>query len=323
MDVMSHPWVTAGQGNIRFGVGIGPAADWPRLVEFVQRAEGLGYDAYWAVDHPTRAPGCWTTLAGLAAGTRTLRLGTLVNCVLYRSPAELARMAADVDRMSAGRLILGLGIGVEPLEFEQLGLSMPPVTERMAAMVDTIQTIREMWGQSSDALSRQAEWHTSRMLPAPCQSPRIPVLIAGGGEQVTLRLVAQYADAGNLIPAGDSGPVGSLSLDDVARKSAVLAGFCAELGRPFASVLRTYTAVPVVIASTPAQVSEKLHAVPERLRLRFRTTTIAGTPADVVRAFHPLVARGITYFITYIMGNDLETLELLAEQVQPALQASL
>jgi alkanesulfonate monooxygenase SsuD/methylene tetrahydromethanopterin reductase-like flavin-dependent oxidoreductase (luciferase family) len=139
---------------------------------------------------------------------------------------------------------------------------------------------------------------------------------------VTLRLVAQYADAGNLIPAGDFGPVGSLSLDDVARKSAVLEGFCAELGRPFESVLRTYTAVPVVIASTPARVTEKLQAVPERLRLRFRTTTIAGTPEDVVRAFQPLVARGITYFITYIMGNDLETLELLAEQVQPALQTS-
>jgi alkanesulfonate monooxygenase SsuD/methylene tetrahydromethanopterin reductase-like flavin-dependent oxidoreductase (luciferase family) len=282
MDVMSHPWVTAGQGNIRFGVGIGPA------------------------------------------GTRTLRLGTLVNCVPYRSPAELARMAADVDRMSAGRLILGLGIGVEPLEFEQLGLSMPPVTERMAAMVDTIQDHpRDVGPVVGRTLTSRGVAHQPDAAPAPCQSPRIPVLIAGGGERLTLRLVAQYVDAGNLIPAGDSGPVGRLSLDDVARKSAVLAGFCAEHGRPFASVLRTYTAVPVVIESTPAQVSEKLHAVPERLRLRFRTFTIGGTGADVVRAFHPLVARGITCFITYIMGNDLETLELLAEQVQPALQASL
>lgn len=106
----THPWVAEGSGRVRFSVDWGPQSDWPLLVQFVQRVEALGFDAYWLSDHPISLSGCWTTLAGLAPLTRSLRLGVLVNCVLYRSAAEVARMAADVDRMSRGRLVLGLGI---------------------------------------------------------------------------------------------------------------------------------------------------------------------------------------------------------------------
>ena len=86
------------------------------LRDFVQMVEGLGFDSYWAIDHPSSpASGadCWTTLAALATSTHTIRLGPLVNCVDYRHPVMLARMAADVDRLSDGRLVLGLGIGDE------------------------------------------------------------------------------------------------------------------------------------------------------------------------------------------------------------------
>src|SRR5689334_19125347 len=122
---VTHPWVEAGGGRPRFAAHGGPYAAWPSFLDLIQRAESLGFDAYWMSDHPSRSPGCWTTLAALAAATRTIRLGTLVNCVLYRSAFEVARQAADVDRMSNGRVILGLGAGDDEHECAQLGIPMP------------------------------------------------------------------------------------------------------------------------------------------------------------------------------------------------------
>src|SRR5579872_2162421 len=141
----THPWVTEGAGRIRFSVAPGPQSDWPQLVQFVQRVEALGFDAYWLFDHRIRAAGCWTTLAGLAPLTRSVRLGVAVNCVFYRSAAEVARMAADIDRMSGGRLILGLGIGIEDQEFTSLGLSMPSVPKRLRALEETVVSIGRLW----------------------------------------------------------------------------------------------------------------------------------------------------------------------------------
>src|SRR6185436_10332788 len=108
---VAHPWVADGQGKIRFAVGSGPFADWAERLEFVRMAEDLGFDACWAYDHPTRLADCWTTLAALAVATKKIRLLSLVSCIYYRSPILLARQAADVDRLSGGRLILGIGIG--------------------------------------------------------------------------------------------------------------------------------------------------------------------------------------------------------------------
>ena len=94
----THPWVAAGRDKIRFAIVGGAFPDWPRTVEFVQQAEELGFDAYWANDHPTRGLDCFTMLTALAAATKTIRLVSLVSCIYYHSPAMIARMAADVDR---------------------------------------------------------------------------------------------------------------------------------------------------------------------------------------------------------------------------------
>src|ERR1700689_755380 len=106
-----HPWVAAGANRVRFAtVGIF-LNEWKDIVRFAQRAEELGFDAYWANDHPNRSMGCWTLLSGLAVATERLRLISLVSCIYYRSPHLLARQAADVDRLSDGRLVLGIGSG--------------------------------------------------------------------------------------------------------------------------------------------------------------------------------------------------------------------
>src|SRR5205807_1220122 len=115
--------------------------EWSETLEFALRAEELGFDAYWANDHPTRSMDCWTTLAALAMATRKIRLLSLVSCIYYRSPALLARHAADVDRLSNGRLILGVGIGDDVPEFAQLRLPFPPPRERQEALEETIQIV--------------------------------------------------------------------------------------------------------------------------------------------------------------------------------------
>jgi alkanesulfonate monooxygenase SsuD/methylene tetrahydromethanopterin reductase-like flavin-dependent oxidoreductase (luciferase family) len=150
---VTHPWVEAGGGRPRFAIHAGPYADWPQFVDLIQRAESCGFDAYWMVDHPVRRPGCWTTLAGLAAVTRSIRLGTLVNCVLYRSAFEVARQGADVDRMSNGRVILGVGAGDDELECQRLGISMPPARERVRLIGEMIQSVKELWGETCGLIS--------------------------------------------------------------------------------------------------------------------------------------------------------------------------
>src|SRR6516164_4490171 len=106
-----HPWVAAGLEKVRVGVTfMGPCFDWSVYQHRVQVAEQLGFDSYWIADHPTILSDCWVLLSALASTTQHIRLGTLVDCVFYRNPVLLARMAADLDRISGGRLILGLGI---------------------------------------------------------------------------------------------------------------------------------------------------------------------------------------------------------------------
>jgi alkanesulfonate monooxygenase SsuD/methylene tetrahydromethanopterin reductase-like flavin-dependent oxidoreductase (luciferase family) len=126
-----HPWASDGAQRIRFGISAA-AQSWPEMRDLAQMAEGLGFDSFWRVDHPMFGHDGWMTLAAVAAVTRTIRLGTHVSCVAYRNPVLLARMAADIDAISNGRLVLGLGSGDMPREFQQLGLAYPPIQERQA-----------------------------------------------------------------------------------------------------------------------------------------------------------------------------------------------
>src|SRR5262249_37788272 len=103
-----HPWVAEGLQKVRVGVAfMDTSLDWQVYQHRVQVAEQLGFDSYWAADHPTIISDCWVLLAALAATTHRIRLGTIVDCVFYRNPVLLARMAADIDRISGGRFILG------------------------------------------------------------------------------------------------------------------------------------------------------------------------------------------------------------------------
>lgn len=207
---------------------------------------------------------CWAILSALAVTTSRIRLGTLVDCVFYRNPVVLARMAADVDRLSGGRLILGLGMGDLLFEFRQMGIPFLSTHERQEALEETIQIVRGLWGPAPFTFKGRHMQVEQCFLPVgPVQQPYVPLLIAGGGERVTLRQVAQYTDASNFGPHQDTGS--AFSVEDVVRKCGVLRAHCETVKRPVDAVLRTHITIPLVMGETQAAIAAKQEAVPSYL----------------------------------------------------------
>ena len=313
----AHPWVAAGRDKIRFAIVGGSFPDWARTVEFVQQAEELGFDAYWANDHPTRALDCFTMLTALASVTKTIRLVSLVSCIYYRSPAMIARMAADVDQLSDGRLVLGIGIGDDTDEFAQLNIPFPSTPERQAALEEAIAIIRGLWdGAPFTYYGKHFRVTNASIRLRPVQQPHVPILLAGGGERVTLRQVAQFADMSNFGAHEWTGS--AFALEDVQRKYDVLRQHCEAVGRPFDSILRSYYTPLLVLAETQSAVDAKMSKV--RLNPRERYTPFFGTPQAAIAHYQALIDAGAQYFLATIGGSDMETAHLLAERVMPELQ---
>jgi alkanesulfonate monooxygenase SsuD/methylene tetrahydromethanopterin reductase-like flavin-dependent oxidoreductase (luciferase family) len=155
----------------------------------------------------------------------------------------------------------------------------------------------------------------ARLPGKPVQQPRIPLLIAGGGERVTLRQVAQYADIANFGAHSVMG--GAYHTDDVVRKYDALRGHCEAQGRPYDSVLRSHLTFPLVMAETHEALRAKLDRLPQGWLKMFGSSLIAGVPQEVIASYQALASAGVQYFICSLFRNDVETLHLLAEQVMP------
>ena len=323
MPVGTHPWVARWRDRVGFGVSIFPQPpDWRRFMRQVRWMEEHGIDAYFAYDHPRSHADCWTALTALACATERIRLGTLVDCVFYRPPYLLARQAADVDRLSGGRLVLGVGIGDLPEEFAAMGIDYPPVPVRQRAMEETIRIVRGLWGSEpfrfDGEVFRAGNDGPHGFLP-PVQQPRVPILLAGGGEKVTLRQVARFADASNM---GAHDSIGrAFTADDLARKFGVLDAHCAAVGRDPGSVLRSQFTMPLILAETRPALAAKMAAMPQDVLAWCGPALFAGTPAEAVDFYRDLAAKGFQYFVANILGGDDETVELLADGVVPAFAA--
>jgi alkanesulfonate monooxygenase SsuD/methylene tetrahydromethanopterin reductase-like flavin-dependent oxidoreductase (luciferase family) len=282
------------------------------LREFAQAVEDLGFDSYWRPDHPVFGPDGWITLAAVAASTRRLRLGTTVSCVAYRNPVLLARMVADVDRISDGRVVLGLGAGNLEPEFRALGMAFPPLGQRQTALAEALQIIPPLLrGEMVTHHGSQFPVDSVRLQPRPVQQPYVPVLVAGVGERITLRAVAEHADASNFIPSSNA------TVATIEHKYHALREHCAALGRSYESVLRVYQFVPVLLADTAAALEAKQDILPPILRAMNPrgTAGLFGTPEDAVQRIRALIAAGCNYFILSVL--DFDTLRLVADQVVP------
>jgi alkanesulfonate monooxygenase SsuD/methylene tetrahydromethanopterin reductase-like flavin-dependent oxidoreductase (luciferase family) len=213
-------------------------AAFERSVELAQQAEALGYDHLWVYDHvetvprrrPTHVFEAFTLLAALSQRTSRVGLGQLVTCASYRNVGLLAKEAACIDVYSAGRLILGLGAGWFDEEYRSYGYEYLPDRQRLAVLDETLEVVRLLWSEETVTFAGDhVQLDGAFCDPKPVQSLP-PVLVGGGGEQVTLRIAARNADLTNW----------QVGLDAFVRKSALLAQYCDEVGRPFGAITRTH-----------------------------------------------------------------------------------
>lgn len=318
-----HPWVEHFQRRVGWGLqafalsqNANPAAS---ILAAGRLADELGLDAFFIGDHPAYAPDAWLHLAALATQTERVRLGSVVLCAGYRSPVLTARLAADLDNLSHGRLILGLGHGWNGAEFAQLGLPFPAVPSRQEALVEMIEIIRGVWG--AEPFSFHGKFHQTEkgwVQPPPRQHPAPPLLLAGAGEKTALRLVARYADACNF-GAGHSTGL-ARTADEVRRKLALLDRYCQEAGRAPGSVLRTHFTSWLMIAPTEAEARAKRdYYYPNGLNEEQQFSRVIGTPRQVAAYYQTLVDAGMQYFVVQTLdATDTETIELLAREVVPA-----
>ena len=266
-----------------------------------QNAEQAGFYSLWVMDHFFQIPGLgepndrmlegWTTLAFVAGQTQRLKLGTLVTGVTYRYPGVLIKTATTLDVLSRGRSYFGIGAAWNEFEHVSLGIPFPPVTERFAMLEDVLQLAHRMWAGNTEPFTGQHyQLPYPLNVPNAIQRPHPPILVGGGGERKTLKLVARYADACNLFADPATLP----------HKLAVLREHCQAEGRPYEAIEKTSLG---------------------RLAISRQGAQGAMTPSQAIEYFHRLAELGIDQAIISLpdVATD-QVFELLGSAVLPAVQ---
>ncbi len=266
------------------------------------------------MDHLIQIPGVgapdepflegWTALSALAAVTSRIRLVTLATSVGYRNPAHLAKIAAGVDLISRGRLTLGIGAGYFETEYRQYGWEFPArPAVRIRQMEEAVRLILALWTEQRTTFhGRYFHVEDAILEPKPVQKPHPPVLIAGGGEQLTLRAVARLGDACNL--GGEP--------EMVRHKLAVLRRHCETAGRDYETIERTHNN-SWLLARDAAGVAAKR----ERLLARGPLRGFVGIVSEAIDLVGQYQDAGVQLLINSDYRNDLETHELFASEVMP------
>ena len=309
-------------------VGIETVEQWPTILSVAKTIEAAGYESVWVYDHfhtvpvPTQEATyeAWTLMAALAAATDTVRLGQMCTCNGYRPPPYLAKVAASIDAISAGRLEMGIGAGWYEHEYNGYGYPFPKPSVRIGELRESVEIMKRMW--TEDEVFFEGKYYTldgAICRPKPVQSPHIPFWIAGGGEKLTLNVAARYAAYTNF----------GVDLDEFVHKSDVLRGHCEDVGRDFGSIVRSSN-FNVVCAATEAEVEDRIQSILdrarrfvdegqiERLDAMFRKN--AGTPDQLIEQLRPWADAGMEYAIVYFQeaAYDTSGLELFAKEVIPA-----
>ncbi len=296
----------------------GGAAKWDKAVEVAQLAERLGYDSIWVYDHFLNVPRpaheavfeCWTTMAAISQLTSTVRLGQMVGCNSYRSPGLLAKITSTLDVISGGRLDWGIGAGWYELEYRGYGYPFPKPKDRIGMLRETVEIVTQMWSQAETTYKGEHyELSRANCDPKPLQAPHPPIWIGGGGEQLTLRVVARLADCSNF----GGGP------EQWAHKRDVLRAHCADLGRDPDEIRMTWSP-EVFIRSTEAEVAAAgSRSVWGEAAATWRAGNLVGTPEQVAEKVRTYVDLGCRGFIPWCADYpDTESLELFATEVMPA-----
>jgi alkanesulfonate monooxygenase SsuD/methylene tetrahydromethanopterin reductase-like flavin-dependent oxidoreductase (luciferase family) len=251
----------------------------------------------WVEDHldwgETATLECFSTLSYAAAAFPRFHVGTLVLGQAYRNPALLAKMAANLQLLSGGRLVLGIGAGWKEDEYRAYGYRFPAAHERVEQLEEAAQILRALW-QSSPATFTGKHYQIQNAHCEPRPDPPIPLLIGGGGEQRTLAVVAHHADWWNF---------NSCPVEVYAHKAEILKEHCQRIGRDFSEIRLTYLST-MSVSENPAQVVRS----PEK-------HFVAGSSAEVIRELERFCEVGVTHFIFRFL--DLPSLERFVQTVAP------
>jgi len=265
----------------RFNWPGGTPAIGPTLARIVRGADDAGFDSLWVMDHffqirgigPAEDPMLegWTTLGFIAAHTSHARLGLMVGGIHYRLPGLWVKAATTLDVLSGGRAWLGIGAAWNQEESDALGFPMPPLGMRFEMLEETLRIAHAMWQgeRGTEEAFAGAQYTAGRLLNSPqsISRPRVPIMIGGGGEKKTLRLVAQYGDATNIFGSPEM----------LAHKYAILREHCQAVGRPYAEIERS-TLQNTRLAASGGEGTES----PEAAAARFEALAEAGAQHVIV-----------------------------------------
>jgi F420-dependent oxidoreductase-like protein len=296
-----------------------PAEQYEAMTRVGKVAEETGaYDSIWLYDHFHTVPEptknsvfeCWTATAGLARDTSSIKIGQMVTCNGYRNPALMAKIASTVDVMSHGRLLFGFGAGWYEHEWRAYGYGFPETRDRMRAFREACEIIHRMF--TEDGVVFDGEYYKiDRPINEPkgVQNPHPPFWIGGGGEKVTLRLVARWGDACNV--GGD--------IETIKHKFEVLKGHCDAVGRDYEEITRSTSINAYLLEEGEDPETATARARGSQSYEEYSKQYMVGTADEIVERLQPMVDAGVNYFITYLprVAYDPSMVERFAKEVIP------
>jgi F420-dependent oxidoreductase-like protein len=293
-----------------------PEEKWAVTVEVAELADELGYDSIWVYDHFHNVPvpahetmfECWTTLAALSQRTSRVRLGQMVSCALYRNPGMIAKITSNIDVISGGRLDWGIGAGWYDGEFKAYGYDYPSNADRIRMLRETVEIVKLMWSESEAHYDgRHFTIAGAQCDPKPLQQPHPPIWIGGGGEQLTLRVVARHATHSNF--GGKP--------DEWQHKADVLRGHCDAIGRDPSEITMTWSP-ELFIRETEAEVGTETRSFWGEPFESWRDGNLVGTPEQIcekLAAYQALGCGGVVPWVSDFPST--ESVRLFAEKVIP------
>jgi F420-dependent oxidoreductase-like protein len=297
-----------------------PIEKYEAMTNVARAADKGRWDSIWVYDHFHTVPEpkleatfeCWTITSTLVRDTKRVRVGQMVGCNGYRNPALYAKIASTVDVASHGRLNAGLGAGWYEHEWRAYGYGFPELRERMGMFKEACEIVHKMW--TEDYPTFEGKYYTiDRPINEPkgVQKPHIPLWIGGGGERVTLKLVAQFGDACNI--GGDP--------QTIRHKLAVLREHCDAAGRNYDDIIKSSEANVLVIGK-----GEDVDKATARARKdeSFREGTLVADADQVVAHLESMIEAGIDYVIIYMpsIAYDQEPMQRFESEVIPRLAAA-
>lgn len=282
------------------------------MLDLVQSAN---FDSVWVDDHfwpwakfqsnDTPYVECMTTIAYLAARYPTLKFGSSVLCQSYRNPALMAKMVANLQWLTGGRFLFGIGAGWMEEEYLANNMEFPKPAVRIAQLEEVIQIVNKLWHETPASFTgKYYQIKDAYLMPKPDPIP--PLLIGGGGEQLTLRVVAKYADWWN-IPGG--------TYENYAHKLGVLRQHCEAIGRDFNTIVKSWSAECIAVAPTEAEARQIAESTP------YQNGPIYGTPAQVAEQLQAFVDLGVSYLVVRVVDfPSTAGLQLFIDEVMPRLR---